>query len=155
MKRVNNIMRLKEYIPVLLTVSFVLFFPTGVNAEVSGQCSNCHTMHNSQDGTAVVYELNTGYSGYDTVSTPKNYLLKSDCAGCHSAVGTGTIDGNSTPIVFNTSTPSNPLAGGNFSYVRSDDLNGHNVDFIKAQDSTLGLTPPGGSAMSSQSGSVN
>ena len=104
-------MRLKEYIPVLLTVSFVLFFSTGVNAEVSGQCSNCHTMHNSQDGTAVVYELNTGYTGYDTVSTPQNYLLKSDCAGCHSAVGTGTIDGNSTPIVFNTSTPSNPLAG--------------------------------------------
>ena len=149
MKCLNNIMRLKEYIPILLTVSFVLFPPNGVNAKVSGQCSNCHTMHNSQDGAAVVYELNSEYTGYDAVSTPKNLLLKSDCAGCHSSTSTATITGN-IPIVFNTSTFSDPLAAGNFSYVQDDDLKGHNVDFIQAQDATLGRTPPGGNTMSSQ-----
>ena len=145
-------MRLKEYIPVLLTVSFVLFFPNGVNAEVYGECSNCHTIHNSQGGNPVAYEINAGFTGYDTVETPKNYLLITDCAGCHSSTGAATIviSDDDTPIVFNTSTFNNPLAGGNFSYVRSDDATGHNVDLFTNQDSTLGLTPPGGSGMSTR-----
>jgi predicted CXXCH cytochrome family protein len=150
MKCGNNIMRLKEYVPILLTVSFVLFFFSGVNAEVDGECSNCHTMHNSQDGTAVVYALNSGYSGYNTVEEPINYLLITDCAGCHSSTDTVTIEvgDDDTPIIFNTSTFNNPLAGGNFSYVRNDDAMGHNVDLFADQDATLGLTPPGGSIMS-------
>ena len=151
MKCANNIKRLNKYILVLLMVSFILFFSNGVNAKVNvGHCADCHTMHNSQNNASVAYELNTSYTGYDTVSTPNNYLLKSDCAGCHSSTSTATIDGNETPIVFNTSNFSNPLAGGNFSYVLSDDSMGHNVDFITAPDVQLGLTPPGGSTMSSQ-----
>lgn len=140
-----------EYAALIGIVSFIFFFPNGAIAVVSGECSDCHTMHNSQDGVAVTYELNTEYTGYETVSTPKSFLLKSDCAGCHSSTGTATIV-NNTPIVFSTSTFSNPLAGGNFSYVISsgNDEKGHNVDFIKAVDDTLGLNPPGGSSMSSQ-----
>ena len=152
MKCENNMMRLKEYIPVLLAVSFVLFSPNGINAGVYGQCSNCHTIHNSQGGGPVAYEFNTGFTGYDTVAAPNTYLLITDCAGCHSSTGAATIvvaDDN-TPIVFSTSTFNDPLAGGNFSYVRSDDATGHNVDLFTAQDATLGLTPPGGSAMSTR-----
>jgi hypothetical protein len=44
----------------------------------------------------------------------------------------------------------NPLAGGNFNYVRTDDTKGHNVTDLKGLDPTLGLTPPGGSDLSSQ-----
>lgn len=149
MKRIKNKMCMIGYAAVLILSSFILFCPNGVKAGVSGQCTGCHTMHNSQDGASVAYELNTEYTGYDTVSTPKNFLLKSSCAGCHSSTGTATIvDG--TPIVFNTSTFSDPLAGGNFSYARSSDQKGHNVNFFSDQDGTLGFTPPGGSAMSSQ-----
>lgn len=152
MKCENNMMRLKEYIPVLLAVSFVLFFTNGINAGVYGLCSNCHTIHNSQGGGPVAYEFNTGFTGYDTVAAPKTYLLITDCAGCHSSTGAATIvvADDDTPIVFNTSTFNDPLAGGNFSYVRSDDATGHNVDLFTAQDATLGLTPPGGSAMSTR-----
>ena len=145
MECANNIMRLKEYILVLLTVSFILFFSNGVYAKVGVQCSNCHTMHNSQDGAAVVYELNSGNTGYDTVSAPNNYLLKSDCAGCHSSTATATIDGDNTPIIFSTSTFSNPLAGGNFSYIigTGNDPKGHNVSGITVSDTIL-TTAPGG-----------
>jgi hypothetical protein len=57
---------------------------------------------------------------------------------------------NNTPIVYNTDTINNPLAGGNFNYIRADDSKGHNVAGIKAQDVTLGLIPPGGSALTFQ-----
>jgi len=146
-------MRLREYITILFAVSFVLFSPNGINAEVHGMCSNCHTVHNSQGDESVAYQLNSGFTGYDTVEIPpKNYLLITDCAGCHSSTGTATIEvgDNNTPIVFNTSSFSNPLAGGNFSYVRSDDATGHNVDIFTNQDATLGKTPPGGSVMSTR-----
>ncbi len=115
----------------------------------SGTCSDCHTIHNSQGGAAVAFKMNASYTGYDTDATPNEMLLVSDCIGCHSSTGSATIVDN-VPIVFSTGAFSNPLAGGNFSYVRTDDTYGHNVTGIKAQDGTLGLTPPGGSAMTSQ-----
>ena len=68
------------------------------------------------------------------------------CYNCHTM---HTIV-NNTPIILNTSALSNLLAGGNFSYVRTDDVKGHNVTNIAGQDADLGLTPPGGTAMSSQ-----
>jgi hypothetical protein len=76
-------------------------------------------------------------------------LLVSTCEGCHTSTGGATIV-NNVPIVFNTSSFSSPLAGGNYSYVRGDDSKGHNVSGITGQDVTHGLTPPGGSGMTSQ-----
>ena len=132
-----------------IIVSLLLIFPVSVQATVTGVCSDCHTMHNSQGGQPMAYQLNVTSSGFDADSTPGEFLLVSDCVGCHTSTGSATIV-NNVPIVFNTSSLSNPLAGGNFSYVKSNDVYGHNVAGITAQDGSLGLTPPGGSAMTSQ-----
>jgi hypothetical protein len=119
-------------------------------ADLSGRkCSECHTVHNSQDGTTVTYRLNTSYTGFESTKIPTAMLLVSSCEGCHTSTGGTTIVSN-VPIIFNTSAFSSPLAGGNFSYVRSDDSKGHNIAGITGQDIVHGLTPPGGSVMTSQ-----
>lgn len=120
--------------------SFLLTFllhPLPVVAQVSGLCSNCHTMHNSQDGEAV---LESG--------GPLKTLLKSDCVGCHSSSGSETIltvGGTRTPIVYNHSEPAQALAGGNFYWVAQDngDAFGHNVAGITVADVTLTDAPGG------------
>jgi hypothetical protein len=54
---------------------------------------------------------------------------------------TKEFDGNKIPIVFNTTEyPSNPLAGGNFYSVMTDDTKGHN---ILSQDRILDTAPGG------------
>lgn len=135
---------------VLLIFSLVLFIPGHVQAVVTvGACSDCHTIHNSQGDVLVAYKLNTTYSGFVEDIYPNEMLLVSDCVGCHTSTGSSTIV-SSVPIIFNTGAFSSPLAGGNFSYVRTDDAYGHNVSGIKTSDLTLGFTPPGGSDMGSQ-----
>ena len=105
-------------------------------ARVSGQCSTCHTMHNSQDGAAVV---GTG---------PYEALTKGDCLVCH------TGDDNSAtvsiPKVQGTTAPTyetDTLAGGSFWWVSTPggavDAQGHNVDLLLQADDVLGSTPPG------------
>lgn len=122
--------------------------PLPLEAKVTGVCSNCHTMHNSQGGSAVAKEYSSGSLVGDT--TPNPCLLSFDCIGCHFS-STATTIVNNTPIILNSTSPTAPLAGGNFYYVLSADNKGHNVAGIKAQDSPLGLTPPGGTAaMASQ-----
>lgn len=98
-------------------------------AKVEGPCSNCHTMHNSQDSTVMV-QGGTGAT-----------LLMDDCVGCHSSVTTETIV-NGTPIVFNTGgAPAEPLAGGNFFWVSrggaENDVYGHNVWGISEVDANI------------------
>lgn len=103
-------------------------------AKVTGVCSNCHTMHNSQDGAALA-------------SGPNELLLIGGCVGCH----TGTNDGGATPYVMSTIIPNygdNTLAGGNFWWVSTDcagehcgDAKGHNVLGIATQDTNLAAAP--------------
>jgi hypothetical protein len=131
-----------------------------VLATVSGQCSNCHTMHNSQNGV-----LDTTLSGED-VENVNRALTKGDCVGCH----TGTIANSATdgiPYVMSTSgdeygpdytggtlvnaSGTNTLAGGTFNYVRDDDTQdgyAHNVSNIRAvKDSNMtSFAPPGWAA---------
>ncbi len=95
-------------------------------------CSNCHTIHYSQDNTLLAQWGTTG---------PYEFLLINDCIGCHSSSTSDTIvDG--IPIVYNTSAPTAPLAGGNFYYLAISDANGHNVVEIGNPDDTL-IAPPG------------
>jgi predicted CXXCH cytochrome family protein len=101
---------------------------SAAQAKVSGSCSNCHTMHNSQNGGATV----TSGNG--------STLLVADCVGCHSSNTAETvIDG--TPIVFNAVPPTNPLAGGNFYWVSqggsANDVFGHNVWGISGVDNNI------------------
>ncbi len=122
---------------------FCLGFWAGqAQARVQGVCSDCHTMHNSQNGTAV-------FSG-----GPYRALTKGDCLGCHT--GTNTNPGTASqpiPYVFSETTepnytfgdPTNRniLAGGNFYWVQTNDAAGHNVPGVASQDGALGGTPPG------------
>ncbi len=117
-------------------------------AKVTGVCSNCHTMHNSQGGISV------------TGGTPMKALLNNTCYGCHQGANTSTTITN-TPYVFDPNGPNygvtgteadtDTLAGGNFYWVAfGNDRAGHNVDGIANQDLTLGNTPPGGTALSAR-----
>ena len=100
-------------------------------AKVTGVCSNCHTMHNSQGGEAL------------DADGPYNYLLAGGCVGCHTGVNDGS---GSTPFVYSTTEPNyglNTLAGGNFYWATLNGVKGHNVKGIPAMaaDSILGAAP--------------
>ena len=122
-----------------LTVALMLLTYSISFAKATGACVNCHTMHNSQNGSAVE-------SG-----GPYKALTKGNCVGCH----TGTNDGsNSIPYVLQTSAPTynfdgtkTTLAGGSFYWVYSSggatDTKGHNVSGIASADGNIGQTPPG------------
>ena len=107
-------------------------------AAVTGECVNCHTMHNSQGGTGM--ELATFETG------PFEALLRGSCLGCHTGINDGT---NTTPYVFSTTEPTygtdgttgNTLAGGNFYWADTDATTGHNVPGL---GSTESLTAPPG-----------
>jgi len=58
-------------------------------------------------------------------------------------IGNATIE-DGVPIVFNTNSPEDPLAGGNFHYVGYDDAKGHNVHGLTDPDVTFqGKNIPG------------
>ena len=86
----------KIFILFLILMSVVLVYG---NAEaISGVCSNCHTMHNSQDGASV------------TGGAPNEQLLNAGCVACH----TGTTGQTSTfgaPAVLHTTAPAGQGAG--------------------------------------------
>ena len=130
---------MKKTLKTFLTILMVLSLTTFVYAKVSGPCSDCHTMHNSQGGNDVV-------SG-----GPYKELTKGNCVSCH----TGTNDGtNNIPYVLDSNAPTynfdgskNTLAGGNFYWVATSggatDSKGHNVVGIASADAAIGQTPPG------------
>ncbi|MBE0425676.1 MAG: hypothetical protein IBX72_03410 [Nitrospirae bacterium] len=109
------------------------------DAKVTGPCSNCHTMHNSQQGAHMQYLA----PGEEDIG-PKGALLRGTCLGCHTATDGSTWKSSITgaPIVFNTSEPvfneAKGLAAGNFYWVQTEDTKGHN---IFSQDSKLSVAP--------------
>ena len=124
---------------VMLTVAtLVVVFCGPAAAKVTGVCSGCHTMHNSQGG--------------DIVATggPFATLLTDDCVGCHSSSDSSTTYslGTSTVPVVNYigGAPTTHLAGGNFWWVADAggdrDAAGHNVLGISGVDS-LPFAPGG------------
>ncbi|MBU4262708.1 MAG: hypothetical protein KKC76_12705 [Proteobacteria bacterium] len=116
-------------------VGLALMAPQLVGAKAQGPCVDCHTMHNSQDGAAIV------------VAGPQGALVNKSggCVGCH----TGANSGGNIPYVFSTAATygTDTLAGGNFRWVvAGDDTVGHNVVGLNSVDATLGETPPGWNA---------
>jgi hypothetical protein len=139
------------------SVIALIMLPAPSQGAVKGLCSNCHTMHNSQQGSVIAFTL--GSSGQQIVqAAPFNRLLKTDCVGCHSHAGSETIVNmgeSRIPIVFNLIEPvyppngssSSALAGGNFYWVaQGGDQFGHNIHGISEQDSRMGgaFLAPGG-----------
>ena len=132
----------KKHFLVFTITSFIIAvmgFTAESQARVTGECANCHTMHNSQDGQLI----NTG-GPYDT-------LLVDNCVGCHSSNTSSTIYkiGSATvPVVnYTGGTPTEYLAGGNFWWVATSggntDTKGHNVLGISGPDSNLSDGAPG------------
>ncbi len=120
--------------------------------KVRGLCSNCHTMHNSQNGSPMAETFNG--ATYSANQSPNRALLRYSCVGCHSDTGSTPYKGtvNLTPVVYNVQSPGGQgpgktLAGGNFYWVAAgNDACGHNVANIPGvgQDSNLlSFTPPG------------
>ncbi|MBC2695975.1 MAG: cytochrome c3 family protein [Desulfobacteraceae bacterium] len=115
------------------------------NAVVTGECFNCHTMHNSQNGS------------YYLTGPHEHLLLSADgCVGCHSSSSsstTYTLGSSTVPVVNFTGgiEPSAYLSGGNFYWVAqggaANDPKGHNVFGIASQDSLIaaGVGAPGDS----------
>ncbi len=107
----------------LLVAGLMLYgLQPSVDAKVTGVCSNCHTMHNSQGGNQV-YGGNTAY------------LLLADCVACHT--NAGNISDNTIDIDGSTT------AAGRFTSSAGDSLV-HNVAGLYNADATLGNVPPGG-----------
>lgn len=110
----------------LLSIFFAIGLHGLAQAEVTGQCVNCHTMHNSQGGASMII-------GYGAGAGPYGSLLRANgCLGCHAtADGADIWQGvGDAPIVYNPSEPSygaNGLAAGDFYYVTLNNANGHNV----------------------------
>ena len=118
-------------ISLLIFTVFLLSIPLPLSAKVTGICSNCHTMHNSQNGT----DVNT------TVSAELS-LLKADCLGCHTGSSSTGFDASTdAPLVLNTDTTTE-LAGGNFTYITTADNRGHNIVDLGTPDAVLD-DPPG------------
>ncbi len=137
---------------VILSLMFLMSFPTSLSAKVTGICSNCHTMHNSQNGddvartgTGVGWDGSGQLTGGSTAGGAQMTTLITSCVGCHTSTTNQTVvnlGGSSIPIVYNTVQPVQPLAGGNFYWVaQGDDTKGHNVYGISAADSNLGEAP--------------
>ncbi|MEW6519018.1 MAG: cytochrome c3 family protein [Thermodesulfobacteriota bacterium] len=151
-------MKTTKGVKVLVTLPLLLY-PLVCDAKVTGQCGNCHTMHNSQGGAAVARVLDMADGSMDLSSTPNEALLNTDCIGCHQ--GNNSVGGLVTPYVLQTSPPTydstgtegttTTLAGGNFYWVSSgQEATGHNVKGITSSDTRLGNIPPGGADLTTQ-----
>lgn len=135
-KRSNGIFtapRMSVAMAATMLLGAVCLLPEGGNAQVAGQCVNCHTMHNSQNGAS----MNPGGT-----TTVYQSLTKGDCVGCHTG-GPTDLDDNAIPKVNHTSAPAATLAGGSFAWTTANHATGHNVAGISPSDSVLGNTPPG------------
>jgi len=93
----------------LAAAALVAVFSSPATAAVSGVCSNCHTMHNSQEGIPM---------RADNEVDPLSALLLDDCLGCHTTDGGDPLgDTNAYPYVMDTGNlfnDDNCLAGGFF-----------------------------------------
>ncbi|MDD2556653.1 MAG: cytochrome c3 family protein [Desulfuromonas sp.] len=133
-------------VSVLALLVFLLCWVAPVHARVTGPCSNCHTMHYSQNNS-ILSEWDEG--------GPHQALLRTDCGGCH----TGTNEfGGKTPFVMSDAPEygesgieanATTLAGGSFYWVNQPankavggEATGHNVAGLTTADSIL-HTPPG------------
>lgn len=145
----NTISKKRLVTAIALSASMVV--PAMAFAKVSGQCGNCHTMHNSQDGAPMT---GTTYGTVGGSATPNASLLRYGCIGCHTGTNSGINVGSTTiPFVLdpNAAPTYTSLAGGNFYWVATNgaatDSKGHNILNISAQDLALTNLPPGGTAL--------
>src|SRR6056297_3668554 len=135
---------------ILVAAAALLALPSMALAQgILGECADCHTMHNSEQGQPVAQ---VGLAG--TISnTPNQNLLKFDCIACHAQGGSemivGLSGGSQIPQVYHDDLTD--LAAGNFAYISgfkqghngtAGNRKGHNVVDLVAVDNSY-ATPPG------------
>jgi predicted CXXCH cytochrome family protein len=124
----------------VITVSFVILQCGAVYAAISGNCANCHSTHNSQNGIALSSDG----------SQPS--LQSATCWGCHAGGTANNIDSvTGAPQIRHTNAAD--LAGGNFAYITGDKsgisgdnkTRGHNIKDANVTDTNFsgGVYPPG------------
>jgi predicted CXXCH cytochrome family protein len=128
----------------ILKVAFMCILVTLIvskyaDAKVSGVCSDCHTMHNSQNGTSMVLDTigsqNLNPNCIACHNEPRQVLLRLNCIGCHvqSESGPSSIaQPDNIPQVGHHDYSHN-LEAGNYAYIydpSGDDTHGHNVHGI-------------------------
>lgn len=134
----------------ILSLTGATIFTSPAQATM-GNCSDCHTMHNSQ---------NSAVMRYDTGATPLANLLRSTCYGCHAragAIAPNILDIGSSriPQVYHNDGVGGDLAGGNFAYIDNyggagygsgaSDGKGHNINGLGGIVTDANLAyPPGG-----------
>jgi Doubled CXXCH motif (Paired_CXXCH_1) len=118
-----------------------LIWCSSAAALIKGVCSDCHTMHNSQ---------NNGAMNFDNSDIANDNLTKGDCLGCHAQGGSSaTVDLGTSSIPQVMHTGATDLAGGNFGYITgitgggAADNKGHNIKSLTGEDAVL-YAPPGG-----------
>ena len=127
----------------LVAGAFVL--PGLAGAAMQGVCSNCHTMHNSQNGAAM--------NASGSVNTPYDHLLKgSGCAGCHiQGVSNDATTGRATTGAAigapQIDDQTNTLSGGYFDSAAADNTHHNVTDAGMTADGAL-ATAPGGTEAS-------
>lgn len=119
----------------------VLVWGTSAEAVIQGVCADCHTMHNSQNNTAMTFDSSTA---------PNNNLTRGNCYGCHAQAGaTAIVNLGSSRIPQVLHSGASDLAGGNFGYITglkgsgAADNKGHNIGDLTGTDGVL-YGPPGG-----------
>lgn len=131
----------------VLAAAAMFALPALASAQIVGDCADCHTMHNSEQGQAVAVSFPDGFTGGAVTghTFPIQNLLRMDCIACHAQDTTKTVTmpgGSVIPQVYH-SDAAGDLAGGNFKYVAElGDRKGHNVRDLLAQDAAnLNLAP--------------
>ena len=110
----------KVLFTVLIACCLVVVGNGLANAYVQGVCSNCHTMHNSQNGSPMAYDA----SG-NPLASPQGHLTRSTCIGCHNGTLQSKVTGVTPPNIFGATTTS-MTAGGTFnSAVATADVKRH------------------------------
>jgi len=129
----------KAYPVIIFFISLLLIIATaGISqAAVFGQCSMCHTMHNSQNGAD------------EDPNGPNDFLAKGSCLGCHGQ--SGSTVGNA-PSVFGTTinpTTGDMCAGGTFNSTIVDSAgddnkkvhNVHDITWTNGEDILTAVVP--------------
>ena len=120
----------------------VLVWSASAHAIIKGVCSDCHTMHNSQDGAVM--------ADFDGETGPNPALTRGSCYGCHAqAEGQALVSVGTASIPQVMHTEGIDLAGGNFAYITgakgsgASDAKGHNISSLTGIDDTISALPGG------------
>ncbi|MEW6218292.1 MAG: cytochrome c3 family protein [Thermodesulfobacteriota bacterium] len=103
------------------------------DAKVTGPCANCHTMHNSQNGTVM-----------GNTTATNDSLTIDTCAGCHKQDNAADrLTSVDAPAIWgDAASTATVLPGGYINSANADNTK-HNVNGTGAQDGVLANTPPG------------